>query len=188
MGIVELIVLSSIKVYYDPKHPAGFGSVRKLLEAGKNKKRDVEEWLSSQNTYNLHKPVRKKFPRNPYTVTIIDDIWEMDVADLSSLAKYNDKYQYLLNVIDIFSWYAGSVPLKDKTSTSITSDLKSLFQNRNPITIQSDKSTEFVNATVQQYLRRQGINFHTTRNADIKGARACLQISKDQDVKIFHKQ
>jgi hypothetical protein len=110
-------------VYYDPKLPAGFGSVAKLVKASKNKKRYVEEWLSSHNTYTLHKPVRKKFPRNPYTVTDIDDVWEMDLADLSSLSKYNDKYKYLLNVIDIFSRYAWSEPLKDNTGTSNTSAL-----------------------------------------------------------------
>ena len=118
------------KVYYDPKHAAGFGSVEKLVKTSKHKKRFVEEWLVSQNTYTLHKPVRKRFPRNPYTVTNIDDVWEIDLADLSSLSKYNDKYKYLLNVIDIFSRYAWSIPLKDKTGTSITSALKSLFKNR----------------------------------------------------------
>ena len=91
------------KVYYDPKHPAGFGSVAKLVKASKNKKQDVEEWLSGQNTYTLHKPVRKKFPRNPFTVTNIDDFCEKYLADLSSLSKYNDKYKHLLNVIDIFT-------------------------------------------------------------------------------------
>jgi transposase InsO family protein len=93
----------------------------------------------------------------------------MDLADLSSLAIY-DKYKYLLNVIDIFSRYAWSVPLKGKTGSSITSALKSLFENRKPITIQSDKGTEFVNATVQQYLKRQGVSFHKTHNPDINGA------------------
>jgi len=146
------------KVYYDPKHAAGFGSVAKLVKASKHKKRDVEEWLAVQNTYTLHKPVRKRFPRNPYTVTNIDDVWEMDLADLSSLSKYNDKYNYLLNVIDIFPRYAWSVRLKAKTGTSITTALKSLFQIRKPITIQSDKSTEFVNSNVQQYLKCQEVS------------------------------
>jgi len=67
---------------------------------------------------------------------------------LNSQSKY-DKYKYLLNVIDTFSRYAWSVPLKDNTSTSITSALKNLFQDTKPITIQSDKGTEFVNGTVQ---------------------------------------
>ena len=119
-------IMSLGKVYYDPKHPAVFGSLAKLVKASTNKKRDVEERLSSQNTYTLHKPVRKKFPRNPYIVTNVDDVREMVLADLNSLSKYN-KYKYLLNVIDMFSRYVWRVSLKEKTSTSISSALKSLF-------------------------------------------------------------
>jgi transposase InsO family protein len=139
------------KVYYDPKHSAGFGLVVKLVKANRNTKRDVEEWLAGQDTYTLHKPVRKSFPRNTYTVTNIDDVWELDHADLSTISRYN--FKYLLNVIDIFSRFAWSIPLKDKTASSITAALKSLFQNRKPITIQSDKGTKFLNTTVQRYLK-----------------------------------
>ena len=53
---------------------------------------------------------------------------------------------------------------------SIAAALTTLFQNRKPITIQSDTGTEFVNATVQQYLKRQGVDFHTAHNPDIKWA------------------
>ena len=87
----------------------------------------------------------------------------MDLSDLSSLSKYKEKYRYLLNVIDIFSRYAWSVPLKDKTGTSITTVLKYLFRVRKPITIQSDKGIEPENATGQQYLKRQDVNFNTTQ-------------------------
>jgi transposase InsO family protein len=44
------------------------------------------------------------------------------------------------------------------------------IQDRIPITIKSDKGTEFVNATVQRYLKQQGVQFHTTHNPAIKGA------------------
>ena len=60
--------------------------------------------------------------------------------------------------------------LKNKTGNSITTTLKFLFRDRKPITIQSDIGTEFVNTIVEQYLKRQGVNFHTTHNPDIKGA------------------
>jgi len=120
--------------------------------------------------YTLHKPVRKSFPLNTYRVRNIDDIWEMDLADLRSLSRYNNKYKYLSNVIDIFSRYTWSVPRKDKTTKSVAADLTTLFYNRKPYTIQSDKGTEFVNSTVQQCLKRQGVDFHTTCNPDIKGA------------------
>ena len=102
------------KVHYDRKHAALFGSAAKLVKASKNNKRAVEEWLSGQDTYSLHKPVTKRFPRHPYTVTYIDGAWEMDHADLTSLSNYNDKYKYLLNIIDIFSRYVWSVALKEK--------------------------------------------------------------------------
>jgi len=97
-------------------------------------------------------------------------VWEMDPAELSSLSKNNGRHKYILKVIDIFSGYAWSLLLKDKPGTSNTLALKFLFQNIKPITIQSDKGTEFVNANVQQYLKRQRVNFHTTHNPDIKGA------------------
>jgi len=74
----------------------------------------------------------------------IDDVWEIDPADLSSFSKY-DRYKFLLNVIDIFSRYAWCVPLKDKIGTSIN-QLRNLFQNRKPITTQSDKGSKFVDA------------------------------------------
>ena len=162
LGIVT-IIMSLGKIYYKPEHAACFGSVAKLVKASETNKGTVEGLLSGQNTYTLHKPVRKTFPRNPYTVTNIDDVWEMDLADLSSLSKYNETYKYLLNVIEVFSRYAWSVPLKDKTGTSIKAALKYLFRYRKPITIQSDKCTAIVNTTVRRYLKSQDVNFHTTQ-------------------------
>jgi hypothetical protein len=90
-------------IYYDPKHPAGFSSVAKLAQSIKTNKKRLQEWLSGEDTYTLHKPVRKRFPRYPVAVTNIDDVWEVHFADLSTLSKYNSKYKYLFNVIDVFS-------------------------------------------------------------------------------------
>jgi len=65
-------LMSLGKIYYEPKHTAGFSSAAKVESAIKSNKRNVEEWLSGLDTYTLHKPVRKRFPRNLYTVTNID--------------------------------------------------------------------------------------------------------------------
>jgi len=93
---------------------------------------DVEGWLSGQNKYTFNKPVWKMFSQYPYTVT-----WRLrnDLAELRSHSRYNYKYKYILNVTDIFSWYDWRVPIKDKKINSSSSALKSLFQNRKPITI-----------------------------------------------------
>ena len=55
----------------------------------------------------------------------------------------------LEHYIHIFALW--NVP-KNKTGKSIETALTTLFQNRKPITTQSDKGTEFANTTVQQYL------------------------------------
>jgi hypothetical protein len=110
--------------------PCRFSSVTKLVQNANSNKKDVQEWLSAEDTYTLHKPVRKRFPRNPYTVTNLDDVGEMDLADLGALAKYNSNYKYLLNVIDVLSRYAWSVPLKHKTGKSVVSALATIFQDR----------------------------------------------------------
>ena len=147
MGIVTIIITLG-KNYYEPKHAAGFGSAPKLVKASKTNKGAVEVWLSGQNTYTLHKPVRKRFPRNPYNVTSIDDLGN-GPRRYKLPFEINEKYKYLLKVIDIFSRYACNVPLRYKIGTYMTAELKYLFRDRKPITIQSDKGTEFVNATVQ---------------------------------------
>ena len=66
----------------------------------------------------MHRPVRKRFPRNAYTVNNIDDVWEIDIMDLSSVKKYNDNHRYLLQVIEVFSKYLHSIPLRTKTERS----------------------------------------------------------------------
>ena len=115
MQIVSVISLG--KIYY-PKYSVVFTSLSKLVKTSKNKRRDIEEWLSVQDAYTLLKAVRKWFPRNPYTVSNIDYVWEIELADLNSLSKYNDKHKFIVNVIDTFSRHVWSVLLKDKTASS----------------------------------------------------------------------
>jgi len=45
----------------------------------------IKVWMETQDAYTLHRPLRKRFPRNPYTVNNIDDVWEIDILDLTSL-------------------------------------------------------------------------------------------------------
>ena len=104
--------------YYDLEQAGSLGGVDALYRAVKedeNRKvsrKQVQEWLKSQDTYTLHKPVPKNYVRNRVVVGGIDDQWPADLVDLQSLSKYNDGYKYLLTCVDIFSKFAGAVPLK----------------------------------------------------------------------------
>ena len=51
-------------VYYDPSHPASFGGVQRLAKVLKGKSKDrTRKWLSAQDAYTLHRPVRRRFQR-----------------------------------------------------------------------------------------------------------------------------
>ena len=68
----------------------------------------------------LHKPIIKKFPLRRVMVYGPNEIWSADLIDMKEFSKDNKNYNYLLNVIDIFSKYAWSIPLKTKTALEVT--------------------------------------------------------------------
>lgn len=49
--------------YYNPKRPGAYGGQRALERVSQFKPSIVKEWLSHQDTYTLHKPVRHRFVR-----------------------------------------------------------------------------------------------------------------------------
>ena len=54
------------RVYLDPSHPASFGGVdavyRAIKEQGETdiSRKNVQDWLSQQDVYTLHKPARRR--------------------------------------------------------------------------------------------------------------------------------
>ena len=89
--------------YFDTKSPVAFTSLTF---------HQVKTWLQSKDTYTLHKPVRYNFPRNRVIVTEFDGQRQADLVDISSLARFNKGYKFLLTCIDVFSKFAWVVPLK----------------------------------------------------------------------------
>ena len=61
----------------------------------------MKTWLQKQDAYTLYRQVRKRFPRNPYSVNILD-VFECDLVDVQALNKHNDGHKYLVTVIDVF--------------------------------------------------------------------------------------
>ena len=107
-----------------------FSTVNKLSAAlPKKNKSDVSVWLEHQDVYIMHRPVNKRYLSNSYTVSNIMDLWECDLLDMQSLAKYKDMYSYILSVIDVFSKYLNLVTVKTKSVPAITSAFRSLFHD-----------------------------------------------------------
>ena len=62
--------------------PASYGGLSKFEPKGYAKKQ-VREWLQSHDTYTLHKPTRRRFPRRLVVVYGIDHQWQADLVDLA---------------------------------------------------------------------------------------------------------
>ena len=131
---------------------------------------ELREWLEAQDAYTLHRPVRKRFPRNPYTVNNIMVVWECDLVDGQGLSKYNDGIKYLLTVIGAFSKFLLIVPLKSKTGPSVKAAFQSVLKDRRnskplrrrPVWLQTDTGKEFSKKRpFQDMLKREGIQFFT---------------------------
>jgi len=84
-------------------------------------------WL--EDAYTLHRPAKKRFAWNPYTVTNVMDVWECNLLDVQAYAKYNDNYKYILSVIDIFSKFLFLVSVKTKSSPAVTRAFLSIFDD-----------------------------------------------------------
>ena len=164
------------QTYYTPANAGSYGGVKALYFSGQKKKPklklgQVNKWLSTQDTYTLHKPALKQFQQSRTIVNGIDDQWQADLIDLKQLALHNQGFKYLLTCIDIFSKYAWVKPLKSKTGTALLTAWKTILQcGRKPNILQCDKGKEFVNAEVQQYLKKQNIHFFTIHNEETKAS------------------
>ena len=67
---------------------------------------------NEQLAEELHKPIIRKFKKGEVYSAFKDNIWAADLADMQLISKLNKGFRFLLCVIDIYSKYAWSVPLK----------------------------------------------------------------------------
>ena len=160
-------------VFFNPKHAGSFGGVMTVYREVKKRDptitlREVKDFLSGQNTYTLHKPLRKKFPRNKVVVQDVDKQWMADLADMTTHQKANDGFKYILTIIDVFSKYAWAYPLKTKTPRAVKEVFEKIFQERKPDAVQTDQGTEFNNKTFKKFLTDNNVSYFTSTNPTYK--------------------
>lgn len=156
------------KIFYNVKNPAVYGTADKLKKSLNHRdkkyfsKKKLKEWLQHQPVVTLHNPATHKFKRNHYNVLGIDYLWEIDLCDMTSFAKYNNNYKYILSVIDVFSKFAWMKVVRNKTGNEITRAFRQVINEsgRIPKAVQSDAGREFKNSVFRQYLERQNIKQH----------------------------
>jgi len=98
----------------------------------------------------LHKPITRKFKRHRVDVSNINKIWSADIMDKSCISNNNKGYKYLLNVIDLLSKYAYSIPLKSKKQHEVADAFAKLFIKHKPDKLWKDQGSELINKTFKQ--------------------------------------
>src|SRR5437870_1165874 len=144
----------------------GLGIKSKNLKEGSNEERSIEKVVGpfEKLSEELHNPIRRKFDRCHVNLFGIDDTWGADLVEMQELSKENKGYRYMLNVIDIFSKYAWSIPLKDKKGTTVLEAFKQIVKisDRIPKHIWVDEEKEFYNKEMTGWLKENNIIRYST--------------------------
>ena len=161
-----------IEQYLDPRNPGSFGGVDRLYRAVKDdvdNKDEVIRALQHVNAYTVNKETRRRFKRNRIIVTNLRQQFQIDLADMSKYRDQNDGINFPLVAIDCFSRKCSVHPLFNKSGLKVQRALeKVVIDLGQPDKIQSDKGTEFWNAPVRAFLKKNQIKLFTSENDDIK--------------------
>ena len=109
------------------------------------------------------KPPKKNYPTNKTDVYYIDDIWSLDILDLKDYGPENNRgYRYVLVIIDNFSKFGWTLPLKNKNAQTIKDSFENnlISSKRKPNLIESDRGKEFYNNIFQDFLNKNNIKIY----------------------------
>ena len=115
---------------------------------------------------------KKKQTIKAINVTAVNERWQMDLVVMEKYKNHPDNKPYLFNIVDMYSKFAWSYAIEDKTAITIVRILRKLFYNEGPPAIlQSDNGTEFKNSLVAELCRRFRVkqNFSRPRNPQANG-------------------
>ena len=114
------------------------------------------------------KPPKKNYLTNKTDVFFIDDIWSLDILDLKDYGPENNKnYRYVLVVIDNFSIFSWTIPLKNKNAQTIKDSFENILitSKRKPNLIESDRGREFYNNIFQDFLNKNNIKLYSRNSS-----------------------
>ena len=114
------------------------------------------------------KPPKRNYATNKTDVYFIDDIWSLDILDLKDYGPENNRgYRYVLVIIDNFSKYGWTVPLKNKNDQTIKDSFENILTSskRKPNLIESDRGKEFYNNIFQDFLNKNNIKLYSRNSS-----------------------
>ena len=114
------------------------------------------------------KPPRRYYATNKTDVYHIDDTWSFDILDLKDYGSKNNKgYRYVLVIINNFSKFGWTVPLKNKNAQTIKDSFEKIIisSKRKPNLIETDRGREFYNNIFQDFLNKNNIKLYSRNSS-----------------------
>ena len=90
----------------------------------------------------IYSKPQKKFATDKTNVYYFHDIWSVDILDLKGYGpEKNRGYRYVLVILDNFSKFGWTFPLKKKTAITKTNAFENILisPKRKPILIETDR-------------------------------------------------
>ena len=114
------------------------------------------------------KPPKRYYPTNKTDVYHIDEVWSLDILDFKDYGPENNRgYRYVLVIIDNFSKYGFTIPLKIKNALTIKDSFENIIisSKRKPKLIESDRGKEFYNNIFQDFLNKKNIKLYSRNSS-----------------------
>ena len=111
---------------------------------------------------------KKNYATNKTNVYHIDDVWSLDILDLKDYGPENNRgYRYVLVIMDNFSKFGWTIPLKNKNAQTIKDAFENILINskRKPNLIESDRGKEFYNNIFQDFLNKNSIKLYSRNSS-----------------------
>ena len=111
---------------------------------------------------------KRNYAANKTDVYHIDDIWSLDILDLKDYGPENNKgYRYVLVIIDNFSKYGWTVPLKNKNAQTIKDSFENILisSKRKPNLIETDRGKEIYIIILQDFLNKNNIKLYSRNSS-----------------------
>ena len=88
------------------------------------------------------KPPKRNYSTEKTDVYHLDDIWSLDISDLKDFGPENNRnYRYVSVIIDNFSKFGWTIPLKNKNAITVKDSFENILisSKRKPILIETDR-------------------------------------------------
>lgn len=156
--------------YTKPGHPTFYAGISNVYRHWKQKFPEltlklVKTLLSKNEGYTRHRQT-KRGKTNPIYCYSKRQTFSIDLVDCQNIHKDNGDVKFLLNVIDNFTKYAWSEPLRNKTRDVVLQAFKKIIKECKikPKSVFADSGGEFQNAKFKKFCSAKDIDLYFAKS------------------------